>query len=314
MKYSKFTKISIIVAVLISVLYIIAPQITEFNSYLLITRLERVVTMIVVGSAISLSTIIFQTVVDNRIITPSIIGIDNLFVLIQTTIVFFLGGTSIFIVNDYLNFFLSTIIMLVLSMLLFRWQFKNKHINIFTFLLIAIVFSSLIRSINSYMTLVIDPDEFMFIQDASFASFNLVNSNLIILCSIILIIGIIFVVKKHHALDVLFLGENQAQNLGIDFRKISYQIFILVAILISVSTALVGPMLFLGFITVNIAKEYERRHIGLMVLGSMISIIILVSTFWISQSMLSFSIPQSVIIDLVGGIYFLTIILKEQKQ
>lgn len=314
MKLTKFTKIAILTVIVLSISYIVVPQLSGYNGYLLITRLERVVTMLVVGTAIALSTLIFQTIVDNRIITPSIIGIDNLFVLIQTTIVFFFGGTSVLIVNDYLNFFLSTSIMLVLSLLLFRWQFKNKHINIFTFLLIAIIFSSLIRSINSYMTLLISPDEYMFVQDASFASFNLVDSNLIVLCAIILCITIMYVVKRHNALDVLFLGENQAQNLGIDFRKISYQVFVLVAILISISTALVGPMLFLGFITINIAKEYERRHLNLMILGSSLSVLILVSTFWFSQSVLSFSISQSTIIDLVGGIYFLNIILKEQKQ
>ena len=50
--------------------------------------------MAITGVAIAYSTVIFQTITHNRILTPSIMGLDSLYLLVQTVVIFFLGSKS----------------------------------------------------------------------------------------------------------------------------------------------------------------------------------------------------------------------------
>ena len=62
--------------------------------------------MILTGAAIAFSTIVFQTITNNKILTPSIIGLDSLYMLIQTFLVFAFGSTSS-LMSKNINFFIS---------------------------------------------------------------------------------------------------------------------------------------------------------------------------------------------------------------
>ena len=67
--------------------------------YALSQRIPKLLSIILTGVCISISTTIFQTITGNKILTPNVMGLDSLYVLIQTVIVFVLGSSSIFIVN-----------------------------------------------------------------------------------------------------------------------------------------------------------------------------------------------------------------------
>src|SRR5690606_41927924 len=61
-------------------------------SYVLPRRGAKILAIVLAGGSIAAATVIFQTITQNRILTPSIIGIDSLYMLVQTAIVFFLGA------------------------------------------------------------------------------------------------------------------------------------------------------------------------------------------------------------------------------
>ena len=94
----------------------------------------------------------------------------------------------------------------------------------------------------------------------------------------ILVATIVFSLKYWHCFDVLALGRENAINLGIDYQKTLKVLLILVAILTSVSTALVGPLTFLGLLVMNVTFEFIRdyRHKVLIPAAMLISIITLV--------------------------------------
>lgn len=77
-----------------------------------------------------------------------------------------------------------------------------------------------------------------------FANFDASNTKLVTLCGVILIILIMITVYAIPYLDVLLLGRDQAINLGISYQTLTRILLILVAILVSISTALVGPITF----------------------------------------------------------------------
>lgn len=283
-------------------------------SYILTRRVTRVLAIILTGTVIATSTIIFQTITNNRLLTPSLIGLDSLYQLIQTFIIFFYGSTSLTATNQNVNFILSVVLMIVFALILFRVLF-NRGNNVYFILLIGLIFGTFFQSLTTFMHVLIDPNEFMIVQNRMFASFNNVQTNLLYLAIIILVITFIYLYRFYKYLDVLSLGKEHAINLGVDYDFIVRRLMVVVAMLISIATALVGPITFLGILVVNVTYELFRtfRHSVLLTGTILVSIVALIGGQLIVDRIFSFSTPLSVIINLVGGVYFLYIILKENR-
>jgi len=283
--------------------------------YALPRRVIKIIAIIVVGCAIAFSTVIFQTVTNNKILTPSILGLDSMYMLIQTGVIFIFGSTHIMIMNKNLNFLITLAAMLIFSSLLFKFMFK-KNRNIYFLLLIGIIFGTLFGSMSSFMQVLIDPNEFQIIQNKMFASFNNVNTDLLTLAIVLMIAAMIYFMRFLKYLDVMSLGRDQAINLGVDYDFVTKRVLIVVTVLISISTALIGPITFLGLLVANVAyqfiKSYQHKHIlpGAM----LISVIALVGGQFIVERIFTFSTTLSVIINFVGGVYFIYLLLKENKS
>lgn len=284
--------------------------------YALPRRTLKIVAIIITGAAIAFSTVIFQTITNNRILTPSLIGLDALYLLIQTVIVFLLGGSTLAMMNKNSHFLLSVGIMVIFALLLFTFIFKRQGRNIYFLLLIGIIMGTFFDSIASFMQMLIDPNEFLVVQDKMFASFNNVNTNLLFISILLVIAATIYFFRFYKYLDVLSLGRDHALNLGVDYDKVIKHLLIVIAILVSVATALVGPITFLGLLVVNVAHEFLRtyKHSYLIVGSVLISIVALVAGQFIVERIFTFSTTVSVIINFVGGVYFLYLLLKENKS
>src|SRR3954469_13550341 len=87
-------------------------------------RMIRVAAMVVTGVAIAYSTVVFQTITHNRILTPSVMGLDSMYMVVQTCIYFFLGSTSILVINKYFNFTISIVVMVLFALILYRFLFR----------------------------------------------------------------------------------------------------------------------------------------------------------------------------------------------
>ena len=86
-------KKSIVILLVLALVLIVSFLFIGVNSnnirYALYRRIPKIYAIILTGGAIGFSSLIFQTVTNNRILTPSILGIDSLYVLLQTSVVFF---------------------------------------------------------------------------------------------------------------------------------------------------------------------------------------------------------------------------------
>ena len=285
-------------------------------SYAFPRRLERVFAMVITGTAIAFATVIFQTVTHNRLLTPSMMGVDSMYEVVQTVIYFILGSASIFVVNRYLNFSVSIIAMILFALLLYRFLFRADKYPIFLLLLAGMIIGTLLGSLVTFLQVIIDPLEYEALQSRLFASFMNVKTELILIAAVILIICFIIGYRMLHKLDVMSLGRDNAINLGVNYDKIVLQVLILASVLIATSTALVGPVTFLGLIVANLAYQYfaTYKHSVLIAGASLISIIALVGGQFIVQHVFNLSTTISVIINFVGGIYFIYLILKESRK
>ena len=295
--------LSILALVLICSFLFIGVNSINFK-YALYRRIPKIYAMVLTGGAIGFSSLIFQTVTNNRILTPSILGIDSLYVLLQTSVVFLLGSSSVIMSDGNINFIITIASMLLFSSLMYKFIFKKGSKNIFTLLLVGVVCGTLFESLTTFMQVLIDPVEFQMVQDKMQASFNNINTDLLFISSIVIIICIGYVYDYLKILDVMALGRDEAINLGVDYDKIVKKMLIVVVLLTSVATALVGPITFLGLLVVNIARQLisSYKHSTLGVTTILISIISLIGGQLLVEQLMDFGVSVSVIINFIGGI------------
>ncbi|MDU5949268.1 MAG: iron chelate uptake ABC transporter family permease subunit [Paenibacillus macerans] len=284
--------------------------------YILPRRGKKLLAILLTGTAVAFSTVVFQTITNNRILTPSIIGLDSLYMLLQTFIVFLFGGTALTLMSKNLRFLLAVGFMVLFAGLLYRLLFRKEGRNIYHLLLIGLVFGTFFSSLSSFLQKLIDPNEFLVIQDKMFASFNNVDTDLLMISLAgVLLMGWYFA-RFAKYLDVLALGRDHAVNLGIGYEFVVKRMLIVVAVLISISTALVGPITFLGLLVANVAYQFldTYRHKTLILGASLISFIALIGGQLIVERVFTFSTSLSVIINFIGGVYFIYLMLKENKS
>ena len=313
-------KKSIVILLVLALVLIVSFLFIGVNSnnirYALYRRIPKIYAMILTGGAIGFSSLIFQTVTNNRILTPSILGIDSLYVLLQTSVVFLLGSSSAIISNGNINFIITIAAMLLFSSLIYKFLFRKGSKNIFTLLLIGVVCGTLFESLTTFMQVLIDPVEFQVVQDKMQASFNNINTDLLFISSVVIIICIGYAYDYLKTLDVMSLGRDEAINLGVDYDKMVKNMLIVVIILTSVATALVGPITFLGLLVVNIARQLiaSYKHSNLGIVTILISILSLLGGQLLVEQLMNFGVSVSVIINFVGGIYFIYLVMKERNR
>ncbi|MCC5438596.1 iron chelate uptake ABC transporter family permease subunit [Clostridium botulinum] len=297
------------------ILFIITGISKGNYDYVLPRRLLKVLAISLTAGSIAFSSMIFQTIANNRILTPSVLGLDSLYMFIQTFVVFILGANNKAVMNSNFNFLISISLMVVFSMILYRFLFKREDKNIFFLLLTGLIFGTLFQSLAAFMQTIIDPNAFLVIQDKMFASFNKVNTDVLLISIIGILLVLAYVYDYVKVLDVMLLGREQAINLGVSYDKVVKKMLIVVSILVSISTALVGPITFLGLLSVNLTYEFinSYKHKYLIVGSVFISIIALVGGQFLVERFLNFGTTLSVIINFIGGIYFMYLLLKESK-
>ncbi|WP_322781289.1 iron chelate uptake ABC transporter family permease subunit [Staphylococcus haemolyticus] len=307
--------ILIIATICMAAFYLLVGLDFEIFQYQFQSRLRKLILILIVGGAIGASVVIFQAIATNRLLTPSIMGLDSVYLFVKVLPVFLVGTQAAVITNVYLNFFVTLIAMVLFSLLLFEGMFKLGHFSVYFILLVGVILGTFFRSITSFIQLIMDPESFLAVQSAMFASFEASNSRLVLVSTCLLLVLIIITVIMRPYLDVLLLGRAQAINLGVSYESMTRLLLILVALLVSISTALVGPVTFLGLLTVNLAHElmktYEHKYI--LPATILISWISLFMAQWVVENLFEATTEFSLIIDLIGGSYFIYLLVKRRS-
>jgi iron complex transport system permease protein len=285
-------------------------------SFVLPFRGTKVWGIAMVGSAIAVATVLFQTITENRILTPAIMGYDALFRLVRTLQIFLLGGLSYATLNAQLQFAYETAIMVGLSTLLFRWLFNRAARDLYLLVLVGIVFGVLFRSLAGLMQRLINPNDYAVLQDVLFAGFNTIDQSLLVVSSLAIVATGVWVWRLLPALDVLVLGRDNAINLGINYRRVVAQVLVIIAILVSVSTALVGPVTFFGLLVSNLAYMVIRSHRHALILPAaiLLAIIALIGGQVVLERVFGFDSALAIIIEFVGGLVFIAMLLRGNRK
>lgn len=308
-----------VMAVLLIVMYLIIPtkNSTSVSSFILQRRLLKLLVIVIVSSAIPISTISFQTVVQNRFLTPGVLGIESLFVFIQSGLYYFesLLGIS---VEQSVFIYIVTIGVQIGLLLLFMNMSKGMMLSNFkVLLLLTMAFSMLLRNASTFLQVLMDPNEFDKLQSSLYPSFQKMNAQpvMIGIAVVLLVILLILFIKMRHQLDTLHLGIDASIMLGINTKRLSKIVIVIVIIMTSLSTILVGPLQFLGFMIANLTYQLtkEYKHGVLWLFSAVLGLVIVLAAQLMVERIFLLTIPISVFIEGIGGVLYLFLLVKGEK-
>lgn len=283
--------------------------------YSLSLRSTNVVVILLVAFLIGSASLVFQSIINNTIVTPCLLGMNSLYTLVHTSVVFFLGASSILVVNSNLSFAVDLLIMSVVATFLYGFIFKKTKYNVLYVLLIGTVLTSFFSSIQNTLVRAMDPNAYDSLLTTLVANFKNVNKSVIVFSMILIVLIVLALQKELKTLDVLTLGRDQAINLGVDYDRTIKKLLLGVVLFISIATALVGPISFLGLIVANLSRQLFKtyKHSQLIIGSALIGAILLLFGQLIVEHVFNYAIPISVFITVGGGIYFLYLLLTQRK-
>ena len=283
--------------------------------YALRIRAPKLIAMVITAFAIGGASLVFQSIIHNTIVTPCLLGMNSLYTLIHTAVVFVAGSGSLLARNANASFAVDLVIMGISATVIYSYLFRKTRYNVLYVLLVGTVLTSFFSSIQTTLTRVMDPNEYDSLLSSLVASFSSINSEIIVF-SVVVLALIIFALRRELALlDVLTLGKEQAINLGVDYDRCIRRLLLGVTLCIAVATAMVGPISFMGLIIANLSRQLLKtyRHSQLVLGSALFGVVILVGGQLIVEHVYHYAIPVSVFITVGGGIYFLYLLLTRRR-
>ena len=278
-------------------------------------RIPKLAVMLIAAFAIGGASLVFQSVINNTIVTPCLLGMNSLYTLIHTAVVFVAGSGSVLAVNANAAFAVDLVLMGLSATVIYGYLFQKTHYNVLYVLLIGTVLTSFFGSIQSTLTRIMDPNEYDSLLTTLVASFSNVNGE-IIAFALAVLAALVFALRKDLALlDVITLGKAQAVNLGVDYDRCIRRLLLGVTLAIAVATAVVGPISFMGLIIANLSRQLLKtyRHSQLIAGSALFGMLILVAGQLIVEHVYTYAIPISVFITVGGGLYFLYLLLAKRR-
>ena len=288
------------IILLISMTLFLTLNVNGYWDFALPLRGKKLLALMVVGYAIGVSTLLFQTLTHNPILTPSLLGFDSLYVLLQSLLVFFLGAMSFTSINPITKFTLEIVLMFGASLLLFQVLFSKSSQDLTRLILVGVIFGVLFRSLSALIAGLI----------------NTVNPQLLSISLFICAISAVFIWRWRYQCDVLMLGKSQAINLGINYQRLAFGLLTVIAVLVATATALVGPVTFFGLLVCALTNRIARHmyHSERLILVSLVAMICLVLGQTVFEQVLGMAGVLSVVIELAGGLVFLILIFMTQRR
>ncbi|MGN8553174.1 UNVERIFIED_CONTAM: iron chelate uptake ABC transporter family permease subunit [Microbacterium sp. SLM126] len=278
--------------------------------YALGLRTRTIAGMIIAAAAIGAATVLFQTITANRILTPGVMGFDAVFLAIQTLVAFAIGPALLVSAPPLASWVVELILMAGSITLLYWWLFQKRRLDLHVIVLAGLVLGVTFRAVTAFLQRLLDPDTFAILQELTFASFTSVDRELLLPTGVLVAVALASLWPVRRELDVLSLGQSTAVYLGVDHRRVVMHVIVAIAAMVAASTALVGPVTFFGLIVANLAYgAVGHRHLRSIPASISIGVIALVGGQLILDRLLGFGTELPIVIEFVGGIFFITLVL-----
>lgn len=290
----------------------------SWNTIILNLRLPKAITAIIVGSGLSISGLLMQTIFRNPLAGPFVLGISS---GASLGVALLILGASFLGVNIMSYSFTTWGLAVAASIGAFLvlasvMVAAVKVRNTMSILIIGLMFGSLtsaVISILAYFSSAAQLQQFMF---WSFGSLGNLSWTEILSLFIIFSIGILLVIFIIKPLNGLLIGENYARSLGINVKRTRNITLIATSILTGVITAFAGPIAFIGLAVPHIAKLLftTSNHKTLIPAVAINGAIIMLICDSISQLPNSeYMLPINAITSLFGAPIIIWLLVRKRK-
>ena len=280
--------------------------------YVIPRRLARLAAMFIGGICVAWSSIVFQTITGNRILTPAIMGYEAIYLLWQSLLVLAMGTQSLVVLGANGNFAVSVLLMLGYSWAIHRWLFRDGRNNVYFLLLVGLVLTMVIGTFTQFVQFKVSPGEFSVLLGFSQASFGKAEPGQLLVSSMLVAAVCLAAIKALPILDVLSLGRDQAVSLGVDYQRTVRLYLASIAALVAVSTSLLGPTAFMGIFVANITYALARtfRHRITLPTGCAIAIGIFILAQLAVEHVFNYRTTVGILVNLVCGAWFLALMVR----
>ncbi len=314
-----------LIAVLIGLALLLTFGVLSWNNpvpfgtdgYWRIARMRgtSLVTIAVVVTCHAFATVAFHTVTANRIITPSIMGFEALYVVLQTAAVFFLGAVGLTTLTPGARFALLAVLMVTFATMLYSWLLRGTADNIHVMLLVGVILGGGLGSLSTFMQRMLDPSTFDILTARLFGNISNADPELLPIAIPVVALTAAVLYASSRYLNVLSLGREASINLGLNHRRATIMVLLAVSVLMAVTTSLVGPMTFLGFLMATLAYQlthtYDHRLI--FPVAVLVGYVIVTLSYFILRHVFSAQGAVTVIIELIGGLVFLSFVMRKGR-
>lgn len=283
---------------------------------LLYTRLPQAVTALLAGMALAVAGLLLQTLFNNPLAGPEVLGINSgaglgvaiVMLLLQGTLVVGLGGYMAVLAGAFAGALLIIALVLTLSRLL-----SNNIYLLIAGLAISYLTSSVISILNYFSTAEGVHSYLIW----GMGSFGAVSAEQLPFYSVVLLLVLAAAMVLVKPLNALLLGDYYARNLGVNTRRVRGVLLLVVGLLTATVTAFCGPVAFLGLAVPHLARlavgtNNHRRLLPVtMLLGGAVALACNLICQIPGESGL---LPLGAITPLVGAPVIIYVVLKERQS
>ncbi|WP_392339421.1 iron chelate uptake ABC transporter permease subunit VctD [Moritella marina] len=278
---------------------------TDAIELLLISRLPRLLAILLSGAGLSIAGLIMQQISQNRFASPSTSGTIECAMLGYVLSLVFLGHGD----NLFLIFGMAIAGTLLFIQFIHRIQFKNAiYVP-----LIGIIFGNVVSSAATFVAYKYDAVQNLSAWTvANFASILQGNYELLYIALPISVISYWYATR----LSAVGMGKDFATNIGLNYKQVLFIGIMLVSIMSASVVMIVGQLPFLGLIVPNLVTQFYgdnlRKNIPLTaIIGA---ILILLCDVVGRVIIFPYEIPISMIISILGGVVFIFFIVKGKQN
>lgn len=280
-------------------------------------RLPQTLTAILCGASLSVCGLMLQTAFRNPLAGPDVFGISSGAGLGVALVMLLLGGTvstSIFTVSGFLAILTAAFVgaIAVTALILFlSTMVRNSVLLLIVGIMVGYVSSSAVSLLNFFAS----EEGVKSYMVWGMGNFGGVSMNHIPLFSILCLIGIIASFLLVKPLNILLLGPQYAESLGISTRQIRNILLVVVGLLTAITTAFCGPISFIGLAIPHIARLlFRTENHQILLPGTVLSgaVIALLCNFICYLPGESGIIPLNAVTPLIGAPVIIYVIIQRR--
>lgn len=270
-------------------------------------RLPRVLAAVVLGAALAIAGALFQTLTRNPLASPDIIGLSSGAFTGMLLTLLLLGTTWLQVtVGSVAGGAAAAAVIYLLA--------YRDGIQGFRFIVVGIAISAMLASANTWMLLQIEVETAMFASAWGAGSLNGVTGGQVLgagVCVAALLAGCAALAPRLRQLD---LGDDAAHALGLRPGRVKAAGVLLGVALVSVATAVVGPVAFISLAAPQIARRAAGTPYLPLTLTGLVGALLLLMSDFVAQHLLPVTLPAGVVTVVAGGAFLVWLIVREVRR